>query len=85
MHHADGIIERVVIDNKAGVSGTLEHAHQFADLNVLLHSDDVGARHHHIADPALAKAQNILEHPAFIRGEAGFGGRAVADARTRSR
>ena len=72
VHHADRIVERVVVDHKAGMGGALENAHQIADLNVLLHGDDVGTRHHHIADPALTQAENVLEHPAFLRREAGF-------------
>ncbi len=45
-------------------------------LDVLLHRDDVGARHHDVADSALAQTQDVLEHPAFFRREAGFAGRS---------
>ena len=33
--------------------------------NVLLHGDDVGARHHDAFDPAFAQAEDILEHRGF--------------------
>ena len=72
VHHADRIVERVVIDDEARMAGALEHAHQFAERDVLLHVDDVGARHHDVADAALAQAEDVLEHPAFFRREAGF-------------
>jgi hypothetical protein len=36
------------------MAGALEHSHQFADPDVLLHGDDIGARHHDVADPAFA-------------------------------
>ena len=55
VHHAHRIIERVVIDHEPRMGGAFEHAHQFTELDVLLHRDDVRARNHHVADPALAK------------------------------
>ncbi len=40
--------------------------------DVLLHRDDVGARHHDAVDPAFAQAENVLEHRRFGRRETGF-------------
>ncbi len=76
VHHPDGIIEGVVVDDEARMGGVLEHLQEVAERNVLLHGDDVGPRHHDIVDPAFAQAQDVLEHPAFFRREAGF--RALA-------
>src|ERR1017187_641721 len=55
--------------------GALERADEFADFDVLLHGDDVGAGDHNVADAALAQPQDVLEHPAFFRRKAGFAGR----------
>src|ERR1017187_2550360 len=55
--------------------GALERADEFADFDVLLHGEDVGAGDHDVADTALAQPQDVLEHPAFFRRAAGFAGR----------
>ena len=60
VHHADRIVERVVVDHQARMAGALEHLHQFAERDVLLHGDDVGARHHDVPDPALAQPRMFL-------------------------
>ena len=75
MHHADRIVERVVVDDQPRMPGALEGAHQLAERDVLLHGDDVGARYHHVADPRFVEPQDIFQHPAFFRREAGFAGR----------
>jgi hypothetical protein len=75
VHHADRIVERVVVDDQPRMAGALEHADQLAELDVLLHVDDVGARNHDVADAALAQTEDVLEHPALFRREAGFAGR----------
>src|SRR5262245_51079294 len=54
------------------MSGALKYSHQFAELDVLLDGDNVGAWHHNIVDTAFTQAKNILEHPAFFRSEPGF-------------
>ena len=77
VHHPDGIIEGVVVDHEARMGGVLEHLQQVAERNVPLHGDDVGSRHHDIVDPPLAQAQDVLEHPAFFRREAGLGAFAL--------
>ena len=63
MDHPDRIIEGVVVDHEARMGGVLEHLQEIAERNVLLHGDDVGPRHHDVVDPALAQAQDVLEHP----------------------
>ena len=54
------------------MAGAGEHHDQFANRDVLLHCDDVGARHHDALDPAFAQPENILEHRGLRGGEAGF-------------
>ena len=76
MNHADRIVERVVIGDQPRMAGILEHFHKFAERDVLLHGDDVGARHHDVVDAPFAQPKNILEHGAFFRREAGFARRA---------
>jgi hypothetical protein len=79
VHHADGLVERVVVDDEAGMGRVLEHLDELAERNVLLNRDDIGPRHHEVVEPALAQAQNVLEHPAFVGREAGVGGAAVLE------
>ena len=74
VHHADRVVERVVVDDEPRVSGLLEHLHEFADRDVLLHGDDVAARHHDVLDPAPAQRQDVLDHGALFRRDAGFAG-----------
>ena len=57
MDHAGRIVERVVIDHESRMCGDLEHANEFADGDVLLHGNDIGARHHDALDPAFAQPQ----------------------------
>src|SRR5215470_2208975 len=54
--------------------GALENAHQFADVDVLLDRNDIRARNHDVAHPAFTQPEDVLEHPAFFRREAGFTG-----------
>ena len=75
--HADRIVERVVVDDEARVAGALEHLDQLAERNVLLHRDDVGARHHHVVHPAPAQREDVGEHHAFLRREAALEGAAL--------
>jgi hypothetical protein len=70
--HAGRIVEGVVIDHEPGMGRVFEHAHQFADGDLLLHGDDVGARHHDALDPEFAQPKDILEHNGFFRREAGL-------------
>ena len=41
------------------MAGAFEHLDQFAERDILLHRDDVGARHHDVVDPALAQRQDV--------------------------
>ncbi len=74
VHHADRIVERVVVGDEPRMAGLLEHLHQFAERDVLLHGDDVAARHHDVLDPALAQRQDVADHGALFRRDAGFAG-----------
>ena len=74
MHHADRIVERVVVDDEPRMPGLLEHLHQLAERDVLLHGDDVAARHHDVLDPAPAQRQDVLDHGALFRRDAGLAG-----------
>ena len=88
MDHAGRIVERVVIDHEPRMCGDLEHANQLADRDILLHGDDVGARHHDALDAAFAQPQNILEHGRFFRRETGLrllGGENVFEIGARRR
>ena len=88
MNHAGRIIERVVVDYEPRMGGDLENANQLADGDVLLHGDDIGARHHDALDPAFAQPQNILEHGRFFRRETGLrllGGENVFEVGARRR
>ena len=71
MHHAGRVIERLVVDDEARMRGGLEHLDELAERDVLLHRDDVGARHHDVLDPPLAQAQDVFEHRALVGREAG--------------
>src|SRR6202041_1505326 len=51
------IVERLVVDHQTRMRGTFEHAHQFAERNVALDRDDVGAMDHHIGDPPFLQAE----------------------------
>ena len=53
--------------------GALEYFDELAEGDLLLHRHDIGARHHHALDPALAQRQDILEHDGFFGREAGCG------------
>ena len=72
--HADRVVERVVVGHEPRVRGLLEHLHQFADRDVLLHGDDVAARHHDVLDPPSAQRQDVADHGALFRRDAGFAG-----------
>ena len=55
---------------RRGANGRrLEHLDQLAERDVLLHRDDVGARHHDVVDPAPAQRQDVREHRCALRGE----------------
>ena len=72
MDHARRIIERIVVDDESRMTGACKHHDEFADGDILLHGDDIGARHHDALDPAFAQAENILEHRRFRWREARF-------------
>jgi hypothetical protein len=57
------------------MAGALETVHQFAERDVALHGDDVGTMHHDVGDAALVQAEDVAQHGALDRGEAGVVGR----------
>ena len=65
VHHALGIIERLVVDHEPRMCRALEQAHQFAELNVALDRDDVGPMHHDVGDAALVQGEDIAQHGAL--------------------
>src|SRR5262249_3459440 len=69
-----GTVQGVVVDDKPRMRGAFENAHQLADVDVLLDGNDIRARNHDIAHAPLAQPENVLEHPAFFRREAGLTG-----------
>jgi hypothetical protein len=77
VHKADGIVERIVINDETRVPGLLENFHQFAERDVLVHRDDVGARDHDVFDAMLAQPEDVPEHRPLFRREAGVGKRVV--------
>ena len=48
----------------------LEQAHQFAERDVALDRDDVGAMDHHVGDAALVQAEDVAQHGALDGGKA---------------
>jgi len=45
VNHALGVVEGFVVDHEARMRRALEQAHQFAERNVALDRDDIGAMH----------------------------------------
>jgi hypothetical protein len=66
-----GIIERVVEDRQARMAGSAEMRKQLVQRRLGRDGDNVGARDHHVGNAALAQAQHIGEHRAFLGGEVG--------------
>ena len=80
VHHADRIVERVVVDDEPRMRGAFEHLHQLAERDLLLHRDDVGARHHHVDRAPLAQAEDVPQHRAFARREPDIAGAVLEHA-----
>ena len=70
MDHAFGIVERFVVDHEPRMRRALEQAHQFAERDVALDRDDVGAMHHDVGDAPLMQAEDVAQHGALDGGEA---------------
>ncbi len=77
--HADGIVERVVIDDEAGVAGILEGLHEDRQRRILLHGHDVGAWLGEVVHPAFAQIEDVAQHRALFRREAGGGRRILLE------
>ena len=70
MNDADGVVERFVVDHEARMRRAFEQAHEFAERNIPLDRDDVGAMHHHVGDPPLVQAEDVAQHGALDGGKA---------------
>ena len=60
MDHAGRIVERVIIDDEPRMAGYLENPDEFAERNVLLHGDDVGALYHDAFDSRFTEPEDVL-------------------------
>jgi len=76
MDHAHRVVERIVMDGEPRMAGIGEELQQVAERDILLHGDDVRARHHYVADTPLPERQDIAQHRALGRREFAFGGLA---------
>ena len=85
MNDAFGIVERFVVDHEPRMRRALEQAHQFAERNVALDRDDVGAMHHHVGDAPLVQAEDVAQHGALDGGKADLVRRARRRARPEDR
>ena len=74
MDHADGIVERVIVDDQPRMRLGGKDLQEVAQCDAFLDRDDVGARHHHIRHPPLAQAEDVAQHGAFFGREAGSDG-----------
>ena len=65
MNDAFGIVEGLVVDNEAGMRRALEQVDQFAERNVALDRDDIGAVDHDVGDAPFVQAEDIAQHGAL--------------------
>ena len=70
MNDAFGIVEGLVVDHEARMRRAFEQAHQFAERNVALDRDDVGAMDHDVGDAPFVQAEDVAQHGALDRGKA---------------
>ena len=70
VHDAFGVVEGLVVDDEARMRRALEQAHQFAERDVALDRDDVGAMHHHVGDAPFVQPEDIAQHGALDGGKA---------------
>ncbi len=70
MNDAFGIVEGFVVNHQPRMRRTFEHAHQFAEPDVALDRDDVGAVDHHVGEAALMQAEDVAQHGALDRRKA---------------
>ena len=54
------------------MAGALKHLDELAQRDVLLDRHDIGARHHHVFDPAFAQVENVGQHRPLFGREAGL-------------
>ena len=67
---AFGIVEGFVVDDQARMRRAFEQAHQFAERNVALDRDDIGAMHHHVRNAPFMQVEDIAQHGALDGGKA---------------
>ena len=67
VNDAFGIVEGFVVDHQPRMRRTFEQAHQFAERDVALDRDDVGAMDHHVGDAAFMQAEDVAQHGALDR------------------
>ena len=70
VHDAFGIVEGLVVDDEPRMRRALEQAHQFAERDVALDRDDVGAMHHDVGDAPFVQAEDVAQHGALDGGKA---------------
>ena len=70
VNDAFGIVEGLVVDHEARMRRAFEQAHQFAERDVALDRDDVGAMDHDVGDAPLVQAEDVAQHGALDRGKA---------------
>ena len=75
VNDAFGIVEGFVVDHQTRMRRAFEQAHQFAERNVALDRDDIGAMNHHVGDAPLVQAENIAQHGALDGGKPHLVGR----------
>ena len=51
------------------MAGGPERRQHRRERGVDRHADDIGARHHHVADPDFMQSEHILEHGPLLRTE----------------
>ena len=70
VYDALGVVEAFVVDDEPRMRRAFEQAHQFAERDVTLDRDDVGAMDHHVGDTPLVQAEDVAQHGALDGGKA---------------
>ncbi len=69
MNNTQRIVQRFAIDGNTRMLRLAKAHDEVAQAGLFFHRNDVGARHHHIAHPQFAEAQQVCEHHALLRRE----------------
>ena len=62
MDHAGHIVERLAIDDEAGMAGFEESLDQLVEADGGRHRIDIGARHHDVIDRHFAEFEEVADH-----------------------